>query len=70
MAPDSQSQLEPAESPKARKQRRVVRRGTEQSGVAGESRDERDEGWSDPASRSTDSAHDAELRRNLPPHWS
>lgn len=53
-----------------RKRRRVIRPGTEQSSVAGISRDERDEGWSDANAKRVDSAHDAELRRNLPPHWS
>ncbi len=54
----------------AGRRRRVIRLGAEESSVSGASRDERDEGWSETASRSVDNAHDAELRRNLPPHWS
>lgn len=49
--------------------RRVVREGTEQSTVDGVGSDELPVGWSDPASEE-DGSHDAELRRNVPPHWS
>lgn len=48
--------------------RRVVRAGTEQSTVDGVSSDELPVGWSDPASE--DRSRDAELRRDVPPHWS
>lgn len=51
-----------------RKRRRVIRPGTEQASIPGESKDENDEGWSD--HRQEENARDAELRRNLPPHWS
>ncbi len=72
-SPDTETGDPESAVPKAisgRRRRRVIRIGTEDSAVAGSSRDERDEGWSDSAARSIDNAHDAELRRNLPPHWS
>lgn len=48
-----------------RRHRRVVRQGTETSTVAGTSADERPEGWSEPGA----THHDADLLRDLPPHW-
>ncbi|QIK84253.1 hypothetical protein [Sanguibacter sp. HDW7] len=48
-----------------RRHRRVVRQGTESGVVAGTSVDERQEGWSEKGT----SSHDADLLRDLPPHW-
>lgn len=48
-----------------RRHRRVVRQGTETGVVAGTSADERQEGWSEKGT----SSHDADLLRDLPPHW-
>ena len=56
---------EPDAARPRRRHRRVVRQGTETSTVAGTSADERPEGWSEPVA----THHDADLLRDLPPHW-
>ncbi|QDW64342.1 hypothetical protein [Oerskovia sp. KBS0722] len=56
--------------PARRRSRRAVRPGTEQAGVAGLGSDDDAAAWGDvPPGASTDS-HDAELLRDVPPHWS
>ncbi|WP_210766950.1 hypothetical protein [Flavimobilis rhizosphaerae] len=62
---DVDEPTEPDGARPRRRHRRVVRRGTETSTVAGTSADERPEGWSEPGA----THHDAELLRDLPPHW-
>lgn len=55
----------PSDGAPRRRHRRVVRVGTETTSVRGLSADERAEGWSEPPTTS----HDADLLRDLPPHW-
>ncbi|MFD6094406.1 hypothetical protein ACFWGN_20010 [Oerskovia sp. NPDC060338] len=56
--------------PPRRRSRRVVRRGTEQAGVAGLGSDDDAVTWGDARPGAAESSHDAELLRDVPPHWS
>lgn len=58
-------------APVARKKRpRVVRKGTEREVVSGISSDERDSNWSQSSGTPVDpDSNDAQLLRDVPPHW-
>ena len=53
-----------------RRSRRVVRPGTEQAGVAGLGSDDDAAVWGDVRPGASTDSHDAELLRDVPPHWS
>ncbi|MBE7701460.1 hypothetical protein H9623_14295 [Oerskovia sp. Sa1BUA8] len=53
-----------------RRSRRVVRPGTEQAGVAGLGSDDDAAAWGDVRPGAAADNHDAELLRDVPPHWS
>ncbi|MFF3066248.1 hypothetical protein ACFVQ3_17040 [Oerskovia sp. NPDC057915] len=47
-----------------------MRQGTEQSGVAGLGSDDDAAAWGDVRPGTSTDSHDAELLRDVPPHWS
>lgn len=51
-----------------RRNRRVIRPGTETEAVTGVSGDEKPAGWSE-SSSARDDSNDDQLRRDVPPHW-
>lgn len=51
-----------------RRNRRVIRPGTEVEAVSGVSGDETPAGWSESSAAHGDS-NDDQLRRDVPPHW-
>ncbi|RXR26878.1 hypothetical protein EQW78_03205 [Oerskovia turbata] len=59
-----------AVGPARRRSRRVVRPGTEQAGVAGLGSDDDAASWGDVRPGASTESHDAELLRDVPPHWS
>ncbi|MFE4464463.1 hypothetical protein ACFRCR_05000 [Oerskovia sp. NPDC056781] len=72
---DDPAQVGPTPRPAAagsvrRRSRRVVRPGTEQAGVAGLGSDDDAAAWGDVRPGASTDSHDAELLRDVPPHWS
>jgi len=53
-----------------RRPRRVVRPGTEQAAVGGLGADDDAAAWGDVRPAASTDSHDAELLRDVPPHWS
>ncbi|GAA1407123.1 MULTISPECIES: hypothetical protein [Oerskovia] len=68
-APDAPADPAAPTAPR-RRSRRVVRPGTEQAGVAGLGSDDDAAVWGDVRPGASTDSHDAELLRDVPPHWS
>lgn len=68
-APDAPADPAAPTAPR-RRSRRVVRPGTEQAGVAGLGPDDDAAVWGDVRPGASTDGHDAELLRDVPPHWS
>lgn len=67
---DSPSAQAPAQPAPRRRPRRAVRPGVEQAGVAGLGSDDDAAAWGDVRPGAAADGRDAELLRDVPPHWS